>query len=148
MSDRPRKLDFPIQREGVVSKAGTHRAVIYVPSTTAQDKPISAKMFNQRVATVSREMSRIFGGDTVQRASFGNWIDDKGSLVREKVARIEFFTTPKNYKKNDAEVGRLIHKLAKKWGQWAISYEYQSPKQARALYFVHPRSRKQLMEMM
>ena len=148
MSDRPTKLDFPIPREGAVSKAGTHRAVIYVPSTTSQDKPISERKFNQRVARVSREVSRIFGGDTVQRAAFGNWIDDRGKLVREKVARIEFFTTPKSYKRHDNDLGRMIHKLAKEWGQWAISYEYQSPKQSRALYFVHPRSRKQLMEMM
>lgn len=146
--DRPTRIDFPIPRKGVVSKAGTHRAVIYVPSTTSKDKPISKKSFDSRVATVSREISRIFGGDTVQRASFGNWIDDRGKLVKEKVARIEFFTTPTGYKRNDAEVGRLVHQLAKKWGQWAISYEYQSPKQARALYFVHPMGRKKLMEMM
>lgn len=122
MSDRPTKLDFPLEKEGAVSKAGTHRAVIYVPSTTAQDKPVSAKEFNKRVAKVSKEVSHIFGGDTVQRAAFGNWIDDKGNLVREKVARIEFFTTPRGYKRHDYDIGKMLHKLAKEWGQWAISY--------------------------
>jgi hypothetical protein len=138
MIERPNRLDFPLPSKGEIDKAGTHRAVVYVPSTTDQNTPISKKMFDSRVARVSREVSRIFGGDTVQRASFGNWIDDNGVLVKENVARIEFFTTPKNYRKNDATIGNMIQRLAKEWGQWAISYEYQAPNRARALYFVHP----------
>jgi len=147
MNDRPRRFDFPIPRKEVITKAGTHRAVIYVPSTTDQSKKIPDKQFQRRINLVSRAITETFGGNTVQRMSFGSEIRN-GRLIAEKIARIEFFTTPQGYKQNDADVGRMVHRLAKKWGQWGISYEYQSPKQSRALYFVHPVSRKRLQEMM
>ena len=147
MSDRPRKLDFPIKRKDVITKAGTHRAVIYVPSTSDQNRKIPDKQFQKRINLVSRAITETFGGNTVQRMSFGSEIRN-GRLIAEKIARIEFFTTPSGYKRNDAEVGKMVHRLARKWGQWGISYEYQSPKQARALYFVHPVSRSKLREMM
>lgn len=147
MSDRPRKLDFPIKRKDVITKAGTHRAVIYVPSTTDQSRKIPDKQFQKRINLVSRAITETFGGNTVQRMSFGSEIRNN-RLIAEKIARIEFFTTPSGYKQNDAEIGKMVHKLAKEWGQWGISYEYQSPKQARALYFVHPVSKKRLREMM
>lgn len=147
MSDRPRKLDFPIKRKDVITKAGTHRAVIYIPSTTDQSRKIPDKQFQKRINFVSRAITETFGGNTVQRMSFGSEIRN-GRLIAEKIARIEFFTTPSGYKQNDAEVGRMVHKLARKWGQWGISYEYQSPKQSRALYFVHPVGRSKLKELM
>lgn len=147
MYDRPRRLDFPIPRKEVITKAGTHRAVIYVPSTTDQSRKIPDKQFQKRIDSVSKAIADTFGGNTVQRMSFGSEIRNN-RLISEKIARIEFFTTPSGYKENDAEVGRMVHTLAEKWGQWGISYEYQSPKQARALYFVHPLKREKLKEMM
>jgi hypothetical protein len=147
LRDRPKRIDFPVPKDDEILKAGTHRGVIYVPSTTDMSKPISAKEHQKRVRMVSKEISRIFGGDTVQRQAFGNWLDEKGKLVGERITRIEFFTTPSNYRKNDYKIGKMIHNLAKKWGQWAISYEYQSPKQSRALYFVRPVERKKLDRM-
>lgn len=147
MIDRPNKLDFPIPRKEVITKAGTHRAVIYVPSTSEQSKKIPDKQFQNRINLVSRAITETFGGNTVQRMSYGSEIRN-GRLIAEKIARIEFFTTPTSYKQNDADVGKMVHQLAKKWGQWGISYEYQSPKQARALYFVHPNSKNKLKEMM
>lgn len=146
MKDRPRQLDFPIPRKEIITKAGTHRAVIYIPSTTDQNKKIPDKQFQARINSVSRAIVDTFGGNTVQRMSFGSEV--RGNrLIAEKIARVEFFTTPSGYKENDAEVGRMVHRLAKKWGQWGISYEYQSPKQSRALYFVHPVSRSKLREL-
>jgi hypothetical protein len=147
MYDRPRRLDFPIPRKEVITKAGTHRAVIYVPSTTDQNKKIPERQFQKRINLVSRAITETFGGDTVQRMSFGSEIRN-GRLIAEKIARIEFFTTPKGYKENDYGVGRMVHSLAKKWGQWGISYEDQSPQQARALYFVHPLKKEKLKELM
>lgn len=148
MSDRPRKLDFPIKRKNVITKAGTHRAVIYVPSTSEQNRKIPDKQFQRRINLVSGVIADTFGGNTVQRMSFGSEIRN-GRLIAEKVARIEFFTTPSGYKENDAMIGKMVHGLAKKWGQWGISYEYQSPRQSRALYFVHEiKKKKNLQEMM
>jgi len=148
MRDRPKRFDFPVPRGGLVTKAGMVRGVIYVPSTTRKDKQISDATMVKRVRLVSKAVSKIFGGDTVQRASQGNWVDDRGRLVKEKIVRIEFFTDMKNYNKYDAKLGRLLHKLAKKWGQWAISYEYQSPKKKRALYFIHPVNYNKLKKVM
>lgn len=147
MKDRPGKVDFPKQRKNLITKAGSHRAVIYVPSTTDQNKPISNSAFERRVEKVSRQIAETFGGNTLQRMSFGSEVRD-GRLIAEKVARIEFFTTPKGYKKNDSDVGKMLHSLAKRWGQWGISYEYQSPRQSRALYFIHPsKDKNKLKEM-
>lgn len=131
MRNRPNKLDFP------TSKGLNHRGVIYIPSTTAKSKPISDRVFNDRVRLVSKQISKTFGGNTVQRMGFGNWIDEEsGKLVSEKVARIEFFANKKSYLKNDYRLASMLHKLQHKWGQWALSYEYQSPSRARALHFI------------
>lgn len=131
MRNRPNRLDFPTDR-GL-----NHRGVIYIPSTTARNRPISKTAFNNRVNQVSSFISKTFGGDTVQRMGFGNWIDEEnGKLVSEKVARIEFFADKKAYLKNDYKLGRMLQRLQKKWGQWGISYEYQSPSKGRALHFI------------
>jgi hypothetical protein len=128
--NRPNRLDFP------TGKGMNHRGVIYIPSTTAKNKNISKTAFNNRVNMVSRQIAKTFGGNTVQRMGFGNWIDDDGKLISEKVARIEFYADKKTYLKNDHKLARMLHRLQNKWGQWALSYEYQSPSKARALHFI------------
>jgi hypothetical protein len=138
--DRPEKLDFPL------GKGLTNRGVIYVPSTTEENRPISRDEFNARINRVSRFISRSFGGDTVQRVSYGNWIDGKGNLVKEEIARVEFFADDKQYLEKDYEIGKMLQRLRKKWKQWGISYEYQSPHKKEALYFVT--ANKKLKEVM
>ncbi len=57
MYDRPRRLDFPIPRKKEITKVGTHRAVVYVPSTTDQSRKIPDKQFQKRIATIKDEQS-------------------------------------------------------------------------------------------
>lgn len=146
MRKRPNELDFPVSSKAV-TRAGMNRAVVYVPSTTDQNKPISNSEFEKRVERVSRKIAKTFGGNTLQRMSFGSEVRD-GRLIAEKVARIEFFTDNATYNKRDTSIGKLLHNLARQWGQWGISYEYQSPTKPRALYFVHPISKEKLKKVM
>lgn len=129
--ERPTKLDFPLD------KGMRWKGVIYVPSTMDKSRPISDSEFKRRINKVSRTLSSIFGGDTIQRMAYGNWIDEKTKkLVSEKIARIEFYAKKNDYLRNDSKLGDMIHKLAKQWGQWAISYEFQTDKTPPSLHFV------------
>lgn len=128
--NRPNRLDFP------VDKGLDYRGVIYIPSTTAKDRTISRTAFNKRIDSVSERISKTFGGNTVQRMGFGNWVDDDGNLVKEKIARIEFFADRKSYLRNDHRLANMLKRLQDKWGQEALSFEFQSPNKKRALHFI------------
>ncbi len=132
IKDRPRRLDFPEY------SWNTYRGVIYIPGTDKKDKLISPREHNKRAELVAKRVARMFGGNTVQRFAQGSWFDGR-RFVREPIIRIEFFSTRKDYHKKDAKVGKMLQQLAKKWGQSEISFEFQSPRRARAIHFVAPR---------
>ncbi|RLG45309.1 MAG: hypothetical protein DRN81_01960 [Thermoproteota archaeon] len=138
--ERKGKLDFPLD------KGLTYRGVIYIPSTTDRNKKIPANEFNRRINKISRNISETFGGNTVQRMGFGNWIGPGDKLVKERIARIEFFADKDSYLDNDSALGQLVHKLAKQWGQDAISFEFQTGKDPNTLHFV-PSKREEFLPM-
>jgi len=140
ITERPGKLDFPLD------KGLTYRGVIYIPSTTDRSKKIPADEFNRRINKASRNISETFGGNTVQRMAFGNWIGPGNKLVSERVARIEFFADRNSYLNNDSTLGQLVHQLAKQWGQDAISFEFQTDEDPNTLHFV-PSDRKEFLPM-
>jgi len=105
-------------------------AVIYVPSTSDVDKVISTVQFNRRIKETEKFLSKSFGGST-RVSGIGSYISSKDNLVQEKVAKVEVFTTRKNYNKNDEKIRKYLEKKKNVWGQEAISYEFEE-----TLYFV------------
>lgn len=61
------------------------RLAVYVPSTIDTDQPVDQQEFTNRTDTISRFMSRLFGGVTVIPGA-GYWLDpDTDRLIYERV---------------------------------------------------------------
>lgn len=115
------KLDFPKAPDL------TTRVAIYVPSTIDGVKPITTKEFAKRVSRTQRFLNKLFGGTTRVRAQ-GSYVMRGGKLVKENVAVVESFTTPKSWLKEDKRVLGWVMNKKKKWGQESVSFEYESPR--------------------
>ncbi len=124
------KLDFPKGR------GYSTRIVVYVPSTKAQDIPVSREEFKRRVQETVNYLSKTFGGVTNVKGE-GYWIDEKGKTIGEKVVLVESFSPTRKYKEVDKKLGKWLKQKAREWEQWGISFEFESPdKRSSTLYFV------------
>lgn len=110
-------------------------SAIYVPSTQDVDKKITKKQFRQRVADVQGFLTREFGGTTTDN-EVGTYQAKSGKIVTEKVAKVENFSDFQDWKTKDEKIREYIAKMAKKWGQESISFEFEAPHKARKLIFV------------
>ena len=122
-------LDFP-KEKGLQ----TYTAV-YVPSTQDVDKKISKGKFNKRIADVQEFLTKKFGGTTTS-TEVGTYQAQSGNIVKEKVAKVENFSDFTDWKKQDEDVMKFVEKMAKKWGQESLSFEFEAPRKARRLVFV------------
>lgn len=116
----PNKLDFPTTKQ--LRGASSVHVAIYVPSTKDKDKPISSAQFNSRIEEVKRLLNS-FGGSTSIRG-IGSY-NLEGKTISEKVAIVESFTNPRNYKAMDTKIKAFILRKKKQWGQDSIGYEYE-----------------------
>jgi len=114
-------FDFPKKR----SKNRYH-FTIFVPSTTAKDKPVSQNTFTKRLDETKKFASEKFEGTTTTTGK-GTYTDNNGKLIQEKVGIVEVYTTPKKYKKYDTEIEEYLKKKKKKWKQESIGYSFESP---------------------
>jgi len=121
----PEKLDFPTGRGNNI------HIIIYVPSTIGIDKKISKEQFDKRIKSVIDFLRDKFGGSTKIKASGDYYSDELKKPVKERVAKVEAFTTKRDYYKADKEIRKFLKEKKKSWSQEAISYEYEE-----SLYFV------------
>jgi len=121
----PNKLDFP------TGKGKNVRIVIYVPSTTNIDKKIPNSQFRRRITSVVNFLRSKLGGST-RVLGIGNYYsDDLNKSITEKVAKVESFTTTKDYYREDKKIRKFLLRKKKAWKQEWLSYEYRG-----SLYFV------------
>jgi len=106
---------------------------IIVPSTKDKNRRISDRAFNKRVINTKRFLSNTQGGYTSVKAQ-GGYTDNKGRLIKERVAVIESYSTKAAYKRNKHRIERHLRHKAKEWGQESVGYEYEDD-----LYVVKPK---------
>lgn len=123
------KLDFP-KRKGLQT-----RSVIYVPSTTDVNKKISNKQLNKRVDTVRKFVNKNFGGST-SISGIGSFTSEKNKLIKERVVKVEHFTSFPEWKKQDKKTRKFIQRQARKWKQESVGFEFQSPNSKRRFLFI------------
>lgn len=121
----PNKLDFP------KGKGSNIHIVILVPSTKGINKKITKKQFKTRVMSVVKFLRSKFGGSTRVRGVGDFHSQELGKPVQEQIAKVETFTTTKDYNRVDKQIRNFLLKKKKAWSQESIGYQYEG-----SMYFV------------
>jgi hypothetical protein len=121
---RSQRRDFP-KGTGL----NIHTA-IYVPSTREGDKPITRRQHLKRAKEVEMFLANMFGGYT-EIETRGGWVSEEKGLIKEPIIVVHAYTDRKTYNKNDELIQDFITTKKKRWGQEAISFEYEE-----SLHFV------------
>ena len=121
----PNKRDFP------KGKGNNIHIVILVPSTKGIDKKITKKQFKLRIKSVVKFLRKKFGGSTRIRGVGDFSSQELGKPVQEQIAKVETFTTTRNYNKADKNIRTFLKNKKKSWGQESIGYEFEE-----SLHFV------------
>ena len=116
------------------------RQAVLVPSTQGirSQKKLTSTQFKTRVNSVRRWLSSKFGGYTSIKAT-GGYILANGRLVKEKVVRVESFSTREAFNKNKSALIRQLKIWARQWGQESVGYEFEDD------LILFPRKRKTRM---
>ena len=104
---------------------------IFVPSTNKQQKRISKAAFRKRALETMRFLSR-FGGYTTYQTHGGYLMPNK-KLLKEPVAKVESYTTPRKYRRQQNNIRAFLKDKARKWGQESIGYIFEEE-----LHFIKP----------
>jgi hypothetical protein len=131
------EFDFP-KEHGL----STYSA-IYVPSTKGVNKKISEGAFSKRITETQRFMTKEFGGTTTDR-EVGTYTAKSGSVVKERVAKVENYSSFTDWKKKDTKVRKFVKDKAKEWGQESISFEFEAPHRPKKLVFIEPTARRKM----
>ena len=111
-------FDFP---KG--DSSGIH-VVITVPSTKNINQKIPIKEFNRRIRDTVKFLRQTLRGST-RVMGIGNYKSDEiNQSVTERVAKVESYTSRKDYNKFDEIIEAWINKKKKEWSQESIGYTY------------------------
>ncbi|MDZ4227879.1 MAG: hypothetical protein U1E54_01405 [Candidatus Levybacteria bacterium] len=94
---------------------------VFVPSTKKRKK-ISEKEFKKRILETKRFFSR-FGGYT-KTNTVGGFVEE-GSLIEEKVVKVESYSNVQDYKQVKAELLAWIRSKKNTWQQFSIGFEFE-----------------------
>lgn len=94
----------------------------YVPSTGENGRDISDLELDQRTAFIAHRFAGLFGGSTTING-FGNWIDNSGNLVNEKIKIVSSYMTKNQLDDHYASVVSLAKRKIKQWYQTSIFLE-------------------------
>ncbi len=94
----------------------------YIPSTGKNGQDISDLELDQRTAVIANRFAELFGGSTTTEA-FGNWIDNGGNLVNEKVKIVSSYMTKNQLDDHYAGILALAKRKVKAWYQTSIFLE-------------------------
>jgi hypothetical protein len=109
-----------LNRLGIKSIRLPVETAIVVPSTEAENKPISKPKFQKRVDNTRKELSDMFGGFTSVSA-LGGYVGEKEELVKEKVNVVTAFASEESYEKNKENFINYVNKKKEEWEQEAVS---------------------------
>jgi len=98
--------------------------VVYIPSTTENQKLLSPDDFEKRVAESQDELAKMFGGYSTVDVQ-GGYEDDDGNIIKEKVAKVTVFTTEDNLVKQQRKYRQWLLKNQKQWYQDSIGFEVE-----------------------
>lgn len=98
--------------------------VVYVPSTKEANQIISKNEMQQRVKSVEKYLSKLFGGFSASSVDGGYVSSDKG-LIEEDVVKVTAFATIEALEKNINELMRQIKKWCQLWSQESIGLEFE-----------------------
>lgn len=114
-------LDFPNKRE--LRNSNDVEFKVFIPSTRAMSKKISATAFRTRVNEAVNYFSRLFGGSTIDVESGA--YQYKNKIIKEKVAVIVINARKEDYNKYDERIERWLKEKKKSWGQDSMGFIYQ-----------------------
>jgi hypothetical protein len=98
--------------------------VVYVPSTSQQDKQITPIAMTKRVAEVKRFLSQKYGGFTAIKSE-GGYESLKDKLIQEKITKVTSFTTKKKFQRFKPALISQLKQWGKKWGQESMGLEIE-----------------------
>jgi len=97
---------------------------VYVPSTKDADEVISEKEFENRVESVQKYLSGLFGGFSANDVDGGYVSNEKGLIIEEVYKVISFAGKDDFSSKMEKLVGQ-IKRWANDWGQESIGLEFE-----------------------
>lgn len=97
---------------------------LYVPSTQGEKDLMNASIQKARTTEAEGEMSKIFGG-TTEVSAVGRWYNDKGLFVREPIAKVTSYTTPKAFNDGKKRFEDYVRQIARRYNQSSIALEYE-----------------------
>jgi len=97
---------------------------VYVPSTKDADEVISEEEFENRVESVQKYLSDLFGGFSSNDVDGGYMSQEKG-LITEEVYKVISFAQRDNFSSKMEKLVAQINKWAKDWGQESIGLEFE-----------------------
>jgi hypothetical protein len=95
-----------------------------VPSTTDINKKLSAKQFRERIETVDKELTQMFGGQTTLKGT-GGYIAKDGKFIPEGVAIVETSMTSQQYNENKDKINNYLKNKREEWGQESIMFGFE-----------------------
>lgn len=120
-----------IKRSDTAYPKGAVYQDVIIPSTD-YDKPVSKRVFNQRVKEVQIFFSNLFGGFT-QVGTVGGWVSD-GKVIKETGAKVVSFSSKGTWTKaNQRKVVTFLRRKCKEWKQEAIAYRVEDD-----IFFLKP----------
>lgn len=116
-----KEFDFPKKRQ--LEGSNNIHVIIYVPSTKAGDQQLTGREFKKRISETRRFIRTILGGSTTV-SGIGDW-KDNDKIYTEDVAKVESFTTARDYDLADLRIKKWLMNKKREWGQVSLSYEFE-----------------------
>lgn len=114
-------FDFP-KKEQLEGSNNIH-VIIYVPSTKSGDIQLTGREFKRRINETRRFIRNVLGGSTTV-SGIGDW-KDNDKIYTEEVAKVESFTTARDYDKADLRIKNWLKNKKREWSQVSLSYEFE-----------------------
>ncbi len=95
----------------------------YVPSTTNADKLISQSAFNDRITSIGKSFSKLFGGATAVDG-LGFYLSHDNTLIRETVKIITAFTNNETAVQQYSAILAIAKDKCREWQQESILVNY------------------------
>lgn len=114
-------FDFPKQRQ--LEGSNNIHVIIYVPSTKEGSIPLTGREFKKRINETRRFIRTVLGGSTTV-SGIGDW-KDNDKIYTEDVAKVESFTTARDYDIADLKIKKWLQNKKREWGQVSLSYEFE-----------------------
>jgi len=98
--------------------------IVYVPSTTFNNEPISSEEFSRRIEEVKSFLFNLFGGYTAVVGE-GGFRSKTGDVVDESVVRVISYTDREGYENHQKHLFEFLKEKQKEWGQESMGYEVE-----------------------